>query len=134
MNFFHCSTQAPTLVSAITSLTQVPVQKFPFLFIIIIPWSVLFVILKLSTLRIPQYLLERANGVTSHSDLQVIVCYRSSLRPQDPKTLQLKDVVSLVDFASAELSYEKESGLRAILNRPKNTPPSLHSAPKQLEM
>ena len=36
--FFCCSTRASTLVSAITLLTQVPLQKFPFLFIIIIPW------------------------------------------------------------------------------------------------
>ena len=37
MNFFYCSTRALTLVSAITLLAQVPLQKFPFLFIIIIP-------------------------------------------------------------------------------------------------
>ena len=37
VNFFCCSTRAPTLVFAITLLTQVPVQKFPFLFISIIP-------------------------------------------------------------------------------------------------
>ena len=35
--FFCCSTQAPTLVFTITLLTQVSVQKFPFLFISIIP-------------------------------------------------------------------------------------------------
>ena len=34
---FHCLTRAPTLVCAITLLTQVPLQKFPFLFIFIIP-------------------------------------------------------------------------------------------------
>ena len=39
VNFFHCSTRVPTLVSAITLLTQVPWKKFPFLFIIIIPWK-----------------------------------------------------------------------------------------------
>ena len=38
VNFFCCSTRAPTLVFAITLLAQVPVQKFPFLFISIIPW------------------------------------------------------------------------------------------------
>ena len=38
VNFFYCSTRASTLVSAITLLTQVPLQKFPFLFIIEIPW------------------------------------------------------------------------------------------------
>ena len=37
MNFFCCSTRASTLVFAINLLTQVPVQKFPFLFISIIP-------------------------------------------------------------------------------------------------
>ena len=37
VNFFYCSTRASTLVSAITLLTQVPLQKFPFLFIFIIP-------------------------------------------------------------------------------------------------
>ena len=37
-NFFHCSTRASTLVSAITLLTQVPSQKFSFLFIFIFPW------------------------------------------------------------------------------------------------
>ena len=37
-NFFYCSTPASTLVSAIILQTQVPLQKFPFLFIIIIPW------------------------------------------------------------------------------------------------
>ena len=37
VNVFYCSTLASTLVSAITLLTQVPVQKFPFLFIFIIP-------------------------------------------------------------------------------------------------
>ena len=36
--FFCCSTRASTLVFAITLLTQVPVQKFPFLFISLIPW------------------------------------------------------------------------------------------------
>lgn len=39
------------------------------------------------------------------------------------KSLQIKDVISLADFASAEISYEKESGVRAVLNRPKDTPP-----------
>ena len=34
---FYCSTRASTSVSAITLLTQDPLQKFPFLFIIIIP-------------------------------------------------------------------------------------------------
>ena len=37
VDFFHCSTRASTLVFAITLLTQVPVQKFSFLFISIIP-------------------------------------------------------------------------------------------------
>ena len=36
VNFFYCSTRASTLVSATILLTQVPLQKFPFLFIIII--------------------------------------------------------------------------------------------------
>ena len=40
VNFFHCSTQASTLVSAITLLTQVPLQQFTFLFIFIIPCCV----------------------------------------------------------------------------------------------
>ena len=39
VNFFNCSTWATTLVSAITLLTQAPLQKFPFLFIFIIPCS-----------------------------------------------------------------------------------------------
>ena len=39
VSFFHCSTRAPTLVSAIILLTQVPLQKFRFLFIFIIPCS-----------------------------------------------------------------------------------------------
>ena len=34
---FYCSTRASTLVPAIILLIQVPLQKFPFLFIIIIP-------------------------------------------------------------------------------------------------
>ena len=34
MNSFYCLTRASTLVSAITLLTQVPVQKFPFIIII----------------------------------------------------------------------------------------------------
>ena len=38
VNFFYCSSRASTLVSAITLLTQVPLQKFPFLFIFTIPW------------------------------------------------------------------------------------------------
>ena len=39
-NFFYCSTRALTLVvSAIILLIEVPLQKFPFLFIFIIPWS-----------------------------------------------------------------------------------------------
>ena len=37
VNFFYCSTRASTLFSAITLLTQSPLQKFPFLFIFIIP-------------------------------------------------------------------------------------------------
>ena len=37
VNFFCCLTRASTLVSTITLLTQVPFQKFPFLFISIIP-------------------------------------------------------------------------------------------------
>ena len=37
VNFFYWSTRAPTLVSAIILQTQVPSQKFPFLFIFIIP-------------------------------------------------------------------------------------------------
>ena len=36
---FHCSTRASILVSTIIWLTQVPLQKFPFLFLIIIPWT-----------------------------------------------------------------------------------------------
>ena len=36
VNFFYCSTRASTLVSATILLTQVPLQKFPFLFISII--------------------------------------------------------------------------------------------------
>mgnify|MGYP001797400673 CR=1 FL=1 len=44
----------------------------------------------------------------------------------------MKDVVGLADFASAEISYEKESGLRAVLNRPKDTPLTLQN--KQLAM
>ena len=43
VNFFCCLTQASTLVSAITLLTQVPLQKFPFLFIIIIPCTELYI-------------------------------------------------------------------------------------------
>ena len=38
-NFFDCATQASTLFSAIIFQTQVPLQKFPFLFISIIPCS-----------------------------------------------------------------------------------------------
>ena len=37
VNCFYCSTRASTLVPAIILLTQVPLQKFPFLFISIIP-------------------------------------------------------------------------------------------------
>ena len=37
VNFFYCSTRASTLVYAIILLTQVPLQKFLFLFIFIIP-------------------------------------------------------------------------------------------------
>ena len=37
VNFFYCSTRASTLVSAIILLTQAPLRKFPFLFIIL--WS-----------------------------------------------------------------------------------------------
>ena len=37
VKFFYCPTRASTLVSAIILLTQVLLQKFPFLFIIIIP-------------------------------------------------------------------------------------------------
>ena len=40
VNFFYCSTRASTLVSAITLQTLVPLQKFSFLFIIIIPCAV----------------------------------------------------------------------------------------------
>ena len=40
VNFFCCLTRASTLVFAITLLTQVSVQKFPFLFISIIPWDI----------------------------------------------------------------------------------------------
>ena len=36
VNFICCSTQVSTLVTAITLLTQVLLQKFPFLFIFII--------------------------------------------------------------------------------------------------
>ena len=36
-NFFYCLTRASNLVSAIILLTQVPLQKFPFLFLILIP-------------------------------------------------------------------------------------------------
>ena len=46
--FFCLSTRASTLVSAITLLTQVPLQKFPFLFISMIPckckWSCLLLL------------------------------------------------------------------------------------------
>ena len=46
VNFFYCSTQAPTLVSAIILQTQIHSQKFPFLFIFIIPctkdWALLY--------------------------------------------------------------------------------------------
>ena len=38
VNFFHCSTRASTLVFTITMLTQIPLQRFLFLFIFIIPW------------------------------------------------------------------------------------------------
>ena len=38
VNFFYCSTRASTLVSAIILLTRFPLQKFPSLFIIIIPY------------------------------------------------------------------------------------------------
>ena len=38
VNLFYCSTRESTLVSTTILLTQVPLQKFPFLFIIIIPW------------------------------------------------------------------------------------------------
>lgn len=55
------------------------------------------------------------------------------MQSEDPKSLQLKDVVSLIDVASAEISYEKESGLRAILQRPRDVPPLLLS-PQHLEM
>ncbi|XP_067949700.1 uncharacterized protein [Watersipora subatra] len=51
---------------------------------------------------------------------------------EEPKTLHLKDVVSMVDLASAEISYQKEAGLSSILNRPKDTPPSLNPPPKML--
>ena len=37
VNFFYCSTRASTFIFAIILLTQVPLQKFPFLFIHIIP-------------------------------------------------------------------------------------------------
>ena len=37
VNFFCCSTWVSTLVSTITLLTQVSLQKFPFLSIFIIP-------------------------------------------------------------------------------------------------
>ena len=39
VNLFYCSTQASTLVSAVSLLTQVPLQKFLFLLIIISPWT-----------------------------------------------------------------------------------------------
>ena len=38
VNFFSCSTRALTLTSAITLIAQVPLQKFPFFLISIIPW------------------------------------------------------------------------------------------------
>ena len=37
VNFFYCTARVSTLVLAIILLTQVPLQKFPFLFIFIIP-------------------------------------------------------------------------------------------------
>ena len=37
VNLIYCSTRALTLVTAIILLTQVPLQKFPFLLMIIIP-------------------------------------------------------------------------------------------------
>ena len=37
VNLFYCSTRASILVFAITLPTQVPLQKFPFLFLFIIP-------------------------------------------------------------------------------------------------
>ena len=42
VKFFYCSTQASTLVSAIILQTQVLLQKFPFLFIIIFLWFMLW--------------------------------------------------------------------------------------------
>ena len=50
VNFFYCSTRASTLVSAIYLKTQVPLQKFSFLFIIIISWLNKLPILELSAL------------------------------------------------------------------------------------
>ena len=38
VNFFYCSTRSSTLFSAKILQTQVPLQKFPFLFIFIVPW------------------------------------------------------------------------------------------------
>ena len=49
VNFFYCLTRASTLVSAIILLTQVLLQKFSFLFIIIIPCSHTMKILKSSS-------------------------------------------------------------------------------------
>ena len=40
VNSLYCSTRVSTLVSAIVLQTQVPLQMFPFLFIIIIPWFI----------------------------------------------------------------------------------------------
>ena len=39
VNFFSCSTRASPLASAVTLLTQVPLQKFPFLYLFIPPCS-----------------------------------------------------------------------------------------------
>ena len=51
VNFSCCSTWAPTLVFAITLLTQVPVQKFPFLFISIIPCTNLLIFRSCDSIR-----------------------------------------------------------------------------------
>ena len=52
VNFFYCSTRASTLVSAIILLTQVSLQKFPLLYISIIPCSKAYICWQLYNLCI----------------------------------------------------------------------------------
>ncbi|KAF6029010.1 hypothetical protein EB796_012681 [Bugula neritina] len=56
------------------------------------------------------------NAIINETEDPHLQCLTKSLS-------KIKDVISLADFASAEISYEKESGVRAVLNRPKDTPP-----------